>query len=76
MPDDWSQYQDWTPGLSFADTRAELDREARYVFATEGRRMFITRHTVLGRMHQHKLEAWQHRQRLQIATQSPKEQDK
>ena len=47
----------------FAETAAALAREAREVWEREGRRMFITRKTVLGRMHQLKQAAWRGRQK-------------
>jgi len=36
-------------GLTFRDVYFELNLETQKVFEKEGRRMFITRHTVLGR---------------------------
>lgn len=37
----------------------ELAEEARRAFENEGRRMFVTRHTVMGRWKQRKWEAYQ-----------------
>ena len=59
-------YQDFYCGLTFAEVRQELAVEVRNVFEREGRRMFVTRHTVLGRMRQHKLAAWDARQKMRI----------
>ena len=54
-------YHDFRSGYTFPEVRQELDVEARQVFELEGRRMFVTRATVLGRLHQHKQEAWRAR---------------
>lgn len=54
-------YDRFRSGYTFPEVRAELDIEARQVFESEGRRMFITRSTVLGRLHQHKQAAWRSR---------------
>lgn len=51
-------YQAFRTGLSFADVLQELKREAAQAFELEGRRMFVTRRTVLGRWHQHKQAAY------------------
>ena len=51
-------YSDFRPGYTFAEIRAELRREQDLAWANEGRRMSVTRHTVLGRWRQRKLEAW------------------
>ena len=56
-----SDYHKFRSGRTFADVRQELDLEAQSVFAREGRRMFITRATILGRLHQHKQTAWRGR---------------
>lgn len=45
-------YARFRTGETFATVRAALDQEARHLFHTTGERMFITRRTVLGRMHQ------------------------
>ena len=52
-------YEQFRTGLTFRDVHAGLVVEARNVFAREGRRMFITRHTVLGRWRQIKLASWE-----------------
>ena len=54
-------YDRFRSGYTFAGVRQELDVEARQVFEFEGRRMFITRRTILGRLHQHKQTAWRAR---------------
>lgn len=51
-------YERFKPGLDFAEVATELAQEARDVWEREGRRMFVTRRTVLGRMHQLKQAAW------------------
>lgn len=51
-------YDQFRCGLTFADVAQELRREQRQALDMEGRRMFITRRTVLGRMHQHKETAY------------------
>lgn len=47
-------YEEVRTGETFGSIRQELDFEARRVFEREGRRMFVTRRTVLGRWCQHK----------------------
>lgn len=42
-------YEDFPSGLTFADVAAMLDVEARNHFNATGERMFVTRHTILGR---------------------------
>lgn len=51
-------YDQYRTGLTFAAVSQALHVEARNVFETEGRRMFITRRTVLGRWHQIKRESF------------------
>lgn len=51
-------YSDFRTGLTFGAVFQELKVEQMGAFEREGRRMFITRHTVLGRWHQHKLTGW------------------
>lgn len=51
-------YDSFRCGLTFADIVTELRHEARQVEQAEGRRMFWTRNTVLGRFRQRKLEAY------------------
>ena len=51
-------YDQFRTGLTFRDVHAGLVVEAQRVYAREGRRMFITRHTVLGRWRQIKLGSW------------------
>lgn len=53
------RYEEFRTGLRFSDITAELRNEAEQVFEAEGRRMFWSRHTVLGRWRQHKLSAYQ-----------------
>lgn len=52
-------YDRFSCGLTFAEIVQELRREARQVMELEGRRMFWTRRTVLGRMREHKLAAYE-----------------
>lgn len=52
-------YADFRSGLTFSDICAELRAEAREAMEREGRRMFWTRRTVLGRWRQRKLEAYE-----------------
>lgn len=54
------RYEEFRTGLTFGDVAAELRNEAHQVFEQEGRRMFWTRNTVLGRWHQHKQAAYAH----------------
>ena len=49
-------YEDFRTGLMFRAVYEDLNYEQKQVFESEGRRMFITRHTVLGRWHQIKQE--------------------
>lgn len=51
-------YTVFRTGLTFADICAELRREAAQAFDLEGRRMFWTRSTVLGRWMQRKGEMY------------------
>ena len=51
-------YADFRTGLTFKAVLHGLKAEARHVMEREGRRMFITRHTVLGRWHQIKKESY------------------
>lgn len=52
------EYHVFRTGLTFTAVRQLLAYEARLAFEREGRRMFITRATVLGRWHQMKQEMW------------------
>jgi hypothetical protein len=52
-------YERFRSGLTFSDVCAELRREADQAMELEGRRMFWTRRTVLGRWHEHKLAAYE-----------------
>jgi peptidoglycan/xylan/chitin deacetylase (PgdA/CDA1 family) len=45
-------YNDFRTGLDFRSVYLELKIEQRIAYNKEGRRMFITRHTVLGRWHE------------------------
>lgn len=51
-------YQEFRTGETFSTIAAALREEARMVFENEGRRMFITRHTILGRWHQIKATSY------------------
>lgn len=51
-------YDTYRTGLTFRDVRQMLRVEAQHVFEREGRRMFVTRRTVLGRWHQIKRESY------------------
>ncbi len=51
-------YDAFRSGLTFAEVRHGLRAEANQVFEQEGRRMFVTRRTVLGRMMQYKRAAY------------------
>lgn len=51
------RYPDFKVGIRFADVRRELGRNGAPLEHSSGRR-WITRHTVLGRMHQYKLDFW------------------
>lgn len=51
-------YDTFRVGLNFADVAQLLDVEARNRFASTGERMFITRRTILGRLHQIKRETY------------------
>ena len=51
-------YDQFRTGLTFRDVRRELDEEARRAYEA-GRYMWVTRRTVLGRLRQHKLEAYE-----------------
>lgn len=46
-----SRYRNFRSGLSFAEVRIELRAEVH--------RERVTRHTVLGRMHEHKIMRWE-----------------
>lgn len=48
-------YQEYRTGETFGTVAMALREEARLIFENEGRRMFITRHTILGRWHQMKV---------------------
>lgn len=56
-------YDRFRPGIDFAETAQELAIEARNHFERTGERMFVTRRTVLGRMHQKKQTAWRARKK-------------
>lgn len=60
MSEDIMPYEKFRTGLKFSDITAELRNEAHQIFEQEGRRMFWTRRTVLGRWRQHKLTAYEH----------------
>ena len=60
-------YDDLRTGLTFSDVAAGLREEARQVYATEGRIMFLTRRTVLGRWRQIKLGLWDSYRRNQLS---------
>jgi hypothetical protein len=51
-------YEAFGSGRQFADVYQELKVEQLHAFEYEGRRMFVTRRTVLGRLRQHKLAAY------------------
>lgn len=51
-------YERFRSGLTFAEIAEELRREQRQALDLEGRRMFITRRTVLGRWMQRKGEVY------------------
>jgi len=51
-------YDEFKTGYTFKEIRRMLRAEADRKLKTDGTRMFITRHTVLGRWHQIKLELW------------------
>ena len=50
-------YKEFRTGMTFDGVRQELNLEAREQYE-RGLYMFITRATVLGRWHQHKMEAF------------------
>lgn len=52
-------YHTLRSGITFGEAVAELRREAQQAMEQEGRRMFWTRRTVLGRMRQRKQEAYE-----------------
>lgn len=52
--DDPLSYDQFRTGLTFTDIVAELEVEAARRFDQSGERMFITRHTILGRWCEHK----------------------
>lgn len=52
-------YDQFRVGLTFGDVARALDIEARARLEATGERMFITRRTVLGRLHQLKRETYQ-----------------
>lgn len=52
-------YDEFKVGLTFADVRQELAQEQREA-AARGEYMFVSRSTVLGRMAQHKREAYEY----------------
>lgn len=52
-------YHKFRTGDTFATIRMQLAEEARHVLEREGRRMFVTRRTVLGRWRQIKLASYQ-----------------
>ena len=51
-------YDEFRCGVTFKQVRAELKEEQRLKYL-RGEYMFISRRTVLGRMHQHKLALWE-----------------
>lgn len=51
-------YDDFRTGFTFSAVYQELKIEQKKAHEFEGRRMFITRHTVLGRWHQIKKEMY------------------
>jgi hypothetical protein len=52
-------YDRFRLGLTFRDVRRLLAQEAEDRFWATGERMFVTRRTVLGRMHQLKRESYE-----------------
>lgn len=51
-------YDQFRPGISFEAVRRELAAE-QAAAREQDRRMYVTRKTVLGRMHYYKRQAWQ-----------------
>lgn len=60
-------YEKFRSSVDWHEAKAELEREAAMAWDREGRRMFITRHTILGRMRQRKLEAYNAAKRRRAA---------
>lgn len=52
-------YERFRCGLTFADVRRELQQEQAEAKA-RGLYMYVTRKTVIGRMHEHKMQAYEH----------------
>lgn len=57
------KYWNFRTGLTFRAVRLMLAVEARQTFAREGRRMYVTRRTVLGRWREIKLAMFRERGR-------------
>lgn len=72
---DSADYHSFRGSPSYEAVAAELREEARRVWELEGRRMFITRHTILGRMHQHKQTAWRARRAMALKSDHMPERD-
>ena len=51
-------YAEFRVGTTFREMRRELGIEQECVRAKQGRYMFVTRRTVLGRLRERKLDAW------------------
>lgn len=52
------EYSEFRTGLTFKIVRNMLRIEAKNKYENKGEYMFITRHTVLGRWHQIKMEMY------------------
>lgn len=51
-------YHRYRTGMTFGEVRMQLAEEARQALEQEGRRMFVSRSTVLGRWRQLKLASY------------------